>query len=179
VSDRSGQARAFMAMTPILPAEEPALRTYLEGLPQRGSPFAKLERTHFARWVILTDFVNDPSQPREDHLSSPYLVFTSNFDGPEGSYLDELCERLAPEAKEIWGRCAGCPASASGPELKEYLLAHRVKSGFFVAAYNDATVASVKASLELRERMLDLGVRSQGMEPAELQRAFRDEIGAP
>lgn len=177
MSDRSGQARAFMAMTPILPGEEPGLRAYLEALPQRDSPFARLERTHFARWVVLTHFVNDPSQPKQDNLSSPYLVFTSNFDEPEDSYLDELCERLAPEAKEIWGRCAGCPASASGPELKRYLLEHRLETGFFVAAYNDATVAKVKASLELRERMIDLAVRSQGMPPAELQQAFHDEIG--
>jgi hypothetical protein len=178
VSDRSGQASAFMAMTPILPGEEAELRAYLEGLPQSGSPFAKLERTHFARWVILADFVNDPSQPKEDNLSAPYLIFTSNFDGPADTYLDELCERLAPEAKEIWGRCAGCPESASGPALKEYLLQHRLKTGFFVAAYNEATVPTVKARLQLREKMIDLAVRSQRMEPAELQQAFRDEIGA-
>lgn len=179
MSDQSGQAGAFMAMTPILRGKEAELRAYLEGLPQRGSPFAKLQRTHFARWVILADFVNDPSQPEEDHLSTPYLIFTSNFDGPDGTYLDEVCERLELEAKEIWGRCAGCPPSASGSDLKEYLLQHRVKTGFFVAAYNQATVARVTASLELREKMIDLGVRSQGMEPVDLQQAFREEIGEP
>ena len=123
------------------------------------------------------DFVNDPSQPHEDNLSTPYLVFTSNFDGPAGSYLDELCVELAPEAKEIWGRCSGCPASAAGAPLKEYLLQHRVESGFFVAAYPNATVPRVKASLDLRERMIELAVRSEHLEPAELRRAFDEEIG--
>jgi hypothetical protein len=178
VSDTAGQASAFMAMTPIAPGEEPSLRAYLEQLPRPGSPLSKLGRTHFARWVILRDFVNDPSQPHEEHLSTPYLIFTSNFDGPIDSYLDELCDQLAAEAKEIWGRCSGCPSSAAGAELKEYLLQHRVKTGFFVAAYPHATVPKVKASLELRERMIDLAVRSQEMEPAELRSAFDAEIGA-
>ena len=168
-----------MAMTPILDGAEPELRAYLEALPRDPSPLAKLERTHFARWVILTGFVTGTGQPKADRLSAPYLIFTSNFDEPEDSYLDELCTRLAPEAKEIWGRCAGCPASASGQELKEYLLQHRVKTGFFVAAYNEATVAQVKASVALRQKMIDLAVRSQGMQPAELQRAFRETIGTP
>jgi hypothetical protein len=177
VSDTAGQASAFMAMTPIAPGEEPSLRAYLEALPQRDSPLSRLGRTHFARWVILMDFVNDPSQPHEDNLSTPYLVFTSNFDGPADTYLDELCVELAPEAQEIWGRCSGCPASAAGAALKEYLLEHRVESGFFVAAYPKATVTKVKASLDLRERMIELAVRSEHMEPAELRRAFDEEIG--
>jgi hypothetical protein len=178
VSDRSGQASAFMAMTPVAPGEEPALRAYLESLPQRDSPLARLERTHFARWVILGDFVDDPAQPHDDDLSTPYLIFTSNFDGPADSYLDELCERLAPEAREIWGRCRGCPDTAAGAELKRYLLEHRIKTGFFVAAYPDATATRVKTSLELRERMIDLAVRSQAMDPGELRAAFDAEIGA-
>jgi hypothetical protein len=178
VSDRSGQACALMVMTPIESGRQGELRAYLESLPQRGSPLERLGRTHFARWVIVEDFVNDPEQPHEDHLSRPHLIFTSNFDGPTDSYLDELCERLAPEAAEIWGRCAGCPAGAVGAELKRYLLDNRVHTGFFVAAYGQATVAKVKAALELRERMIDLAVRSQGMPPDDLKRAFDSEIGA-
>ncbi|MFL5820501.1 MAG: hypothetical protein ACJ76S_07455 [Solirubrobacteraceae bacterium] len=177
MSDTSGQACALTVMTPIESGKEAELRVYLEALPRRPSPLAKLERTHFARWVIVPDFVNDPAQPEEDHLSSPYLVFTSNFDGPTDSYLDELCDRLAPEAREIWGRCAGCPASAAGRELKEYLLQNRIETGYFVAAYPDASVAMVKRSLEVRERMIDLAVRAQSMTAAELQQAFARELG--
>jgi hypothetical protein len=177
VSDQSGQAVAFMALTPIRPGEEAPLRAYLEALKQDASPFAKLERTHFARWVILKDFVSDASQPHEDHLDFPYLVFTSNFDEPEDTYLDDLCTLLAAEAEQIWGRCAGCPSPAAGPALKQYLLRHRVKTGFFVAAYKDAPVAEVKASLALRETMIDLAVRSQSMTPQDLQAAFLAAVG--
>jgi len=98
VSNSSGQATAFMALTPIQPGEEAALRSFLGALRQDESPLARLGGTHFARWVILDDWVNDPSQPREDHLQSRYLIFTSNFDGPLDPYLDELCVKLAAEA---------------------------------------------------------------------------------
>lgn len=176
----AGKAYALTVMTPIVPGEEAALRSYLEGLRDRGSsPLAKLPRTHFGRWVILEDFVDDPKQPRKDHLSCQYLIFTSCFDHPLDSYLDELCERLGPEAREIWGRCIGCPEGAAGATLKAYLLHHQIDTGYFVAAYPEATVAEVKQGLELRERMIAFAVGSQALEPAELQQAFAEEFGSP
>jgi len=176
MSDRSGQATAFMALTPIRPGSEGELRSYLEALPQTGSPLARLAGTHFARWVILDDWVNDPSQPREDHLQSHYLIFTSNFDGPLDPYLDELCVKLAPEAREIWGRCIGYPPEATGPQLKAYLLHNKIDTGFFVAAYPHATVPQVKAALAARERLIAFAVRTQDMGPDELLRAFTEEF---
>jgi hypothetical protein len=177
VSNRSGQAYALMVMTPIVPGQEQALRAYLEGLSQRESPLAKLPRVHFGRWVILERFHDDESQPKREELSCQYLIFTSCSDGPLDTYLDELCERLAPEAREIWGRCVGCPEGAAGAELKRYLLHNQIDTGLFVAAYPEATVTDVKRSLEVRERMIDLAVRSQGMGPDDLQRAFQEELG--
>jgi hypothetical protein len=176
VSNRSGQATAFMALTPIRAGEEAPLRSYLESLPQDGSPLARLGGTHFARWVILDDWVNDQSQPREDHLESKYLIFTSNFDGPLEPYLDELCVKLAVQAREIWGRCIGCPPDATGPQLKAYLLHNQIDTGFFVAAYPHATVPQVKAALAAREQLIAFAVRTQGMGADDLWRAFGDEF---
>jgi hypothetical protein len=176
----SGQAYAFMAMTPVKPGEKDALAAYLRGLRDRGpSPLARLPRTHLGRFVIVEDFHNDPAwkQRREEHLDLPYLIFTSNFDGDLDSYLDELCERLAPEANEIWGRCVGCPDSAGGAGLKAYLQHNQIQTGMFFAAYADASVATVKRTLRQRERMIEFAVGSQGLEPAELQRRFVDEFG--
>jgi hypothetical protein len=172
----SGQAYALTVFTPIVPGSESELRTYLEGLRAHGSPLARLPRTHFGRWVVVEDFTSEREQPKEDHLPCPYLLFTSNFDGDLDSYLDELCERLAPEAKEIWGRCIGCPESAAGAELKAYLLHNRIPTGVFFAAYPNATVSKVKESLLLRERMIAFAIRAQGLEPAELLPAFTAEF---
>ncbi len=84
MSNVAGQATAFMAITPIHSGEEATLRRYLDALPQRGSPLERLNGTHFARWVILTDWVNDPGQGREDHLDSAYLIFTRSRMPPAG-----------------------------------------------------------------------------------------------
>ncbi len=171
----SGQAYAFMAMTPVKPGEQDALATYLRGLRARGpSPLAKLPRTHMGRFVIVHDFHNDPSwgQPHEEHLDLPYLIFTSNLDGDVDSYLDELCEKLAPEAKEIWGRCVGCPASAQGAELKAYLKHNQIDTGIFYAAYGHATVGTVKRCLRQRERTSEFAIAAQGLDPAALHEAF-------
>jgi hypothetical protein len=172
--DRAGQAIALTVMTPIRPGAQDELGEYLDGLHERGSPLAKLPRTHFARWVIVPSFVRDPAQPKDDPLGCRYLLFTSNLDGPLDSYLDELCERLVPEAEEIWGRCVGCPQPASGGALKAYLLHNRLRTGQFVAAYPNATVAAVRDGLDLRERVIAFAVHAQGMAPADLQRAFRE-----
>ncbi len=179
-ANRSGQAYAFMAMTPVKPGEHEALTDYLRGLRARGErPLSRLPRTHLGRFVIVPDFYTDPlwKQRHEEHLDLPYLIFTSNLDGDLDSYLDELCEELAPEAAEIWGRCVGCPAEASGPALKAYLLHNQINSGVFFAAYGHATVQTVKRCLRQRERMIDFAVTSQGMAPEALQQAFVQRFG--
>jgi hypothetical protein len=178
----SGQAYGFMAMTPIKPGEEQPLADYLRGLRDRGpSPLARVPRTHIGRWVIVPDFHHDPSwkQRREEHLDLHYLIFTSNLDGDLDSYLDELCEKIGPEAKEIWGRCVGCPESARGAELKRYLKHNQIDSGIFFAAYGQATVGKVKQVLREREKTIAFAIRAQTMSPDELHKAFLAEFGGP
>jgi len=174
----NGQAYGFQAMTPIEPGKEGVLRAYLEGLDADDSPLGKLAHTHMGRFVIIKDFYNDPSWgQKEEHLDLQYLIFTSNLDGDIDSYLDELCEVMAAEAREIWGRCVGCPESAKGAELKAYLKHNQIDCGFFYAAYGNATVPEVKAALKQRDQMIAFATRSQGLSPEALQEAFVAEFG--
>ena len=177
-SNRSGQAYALTVITPIVPGEEQALRDYLEGLPRdTGSPLAKLRGTHFGRWVILSELLDDgDAKPAPDDLGCQYLIFTSNFDGSLHAYLDELCERLAPEAREIWGRCIGCPERASGRSLRDYLEHNQIGCGFFYAAVNQSTVADIQAALAQRDKLIEFVARTQGMQAAALQRAFVNDF---
>jgi len=174
--DRSGQAGALTVLTPIAPGAEPALREYLEGLRAAPSPLTRVPRTHFGRWVIVSDLVPD-DEPGPDRLTGPYLLFTASFDGPLDTYLDELCDELAAEAQEIWGRCAAAPQPPAGAPLKAYLRAHHQTTGFFVAAYPDATVGQVRAALAQREDVIAFARAAQGMDPAHLQAAFLQRIG--
>lgn len=177
----SGQAYGFLALTPIKEGEVESLRAYLEAMPTSGdSPLARSGRTHMARFVIVTDFNNKPSykQRKEEHLAIPWLAFSSNADGGLDGYLDELCDALAGEAGEIWGRCVGCPDPARGAALKAYLKHNQIDCGFFYAAYGAAKVGEVRAALAQRDRLMAFATRSQGMAPADLQRAFVAEFGS-
>jgi hypothetical protein len=175
--NRSGQAYGFLAMTPIKPGEEDGLRAYLEGLRERGErPFERVPGTHMARFVIVDDFNNKPhyKQRKAEHLAIPTLIFSSNLDGDLDSYLDELATGMADHVAEIWGRCIGGPSDAKG--LKAYLEHNQIDCGFFYAAYGRAPVPKVKAALEQRDKLMAFATRTQGMEPAELQRAFVEEF---
>jgi hypothetical protein len=152
-------------MTPITPGVEEALRTYLEGFEERGSPFAKLSRTHFARWVIVP-------RRREDDLGCAYLLFSATFDGDLDSYLDELGTDMGDEAELIWGACIGAPHPARGAALKPYLLHNQIDTGLFFSAYPEATVQEVRTGLRDRDRTIAFALRAQAMAPEELHRAF-------
>jgi hypothetical protein len=172
-----GNQYALTVLTPILPGAEGELRTYLEGLSPQNSPLTRLRRTHFGRWVVVDDFVPDPSEPHPDELGCQYLLFSATLDGDVFSYLDELCEELVDEAEHIWGVCIGAPHPTLGPALKAYLLHNQIHTGLFFSAYPNATVTDVRHALEARNRAVAFAVEAQGMEPAALQQAFRAEFG--
>jgi hypothetical protein len=164
----SGQAYALTVMTPIERGREDELRAYLEAL-GRPSPLERLKRTHFGRWVIIPDYHAEAGQ-QPDSLGSPHLIFTACFDGDRDSYLDELCDKLAVEAEQIWGR--------TGAELKRHLVDNQLKTGFFFAAYGQAKVEEVQRAVEQRDRMIAFAVATQGASPEDLQGRFRGEFGA-
>ena len=131
-----------------------------------------------ARFVIVPDFNNKAhyKQRREEHLEIPTLIFSSNLDGDLDSYLDGLAAGMADHVAAIWGRCIGGPQDAKG--LKAYLKHNQIACGFFYAAYGQATVPKVKAALDQRERLMAFATRTQGMAPAELQKAFVEEFAS-
>jgi hypothetical protein len=178
-ADVSGQAFALTVLTPIADGQADALRGYLERLRDGGSrgPLARLPRTHFGRWVIVPGFVAD-GEREPDQLTTPQLLFTACFDGKLDSYLTELATELAAEADEIWGRCAGCPRPATGAALKAYLMAHRIKTGFFVAAYGKATVPEVRAALAQREQLIAFAREAQEMDDATRRSEFAARFGS-
>lgn len=177
-SNRSGQAWALTVLTPIAPGREQELRGYLEGLGAAGglSPLARVPRTHFARWVIVPDFVNDAAQPAQDSLGCQYLLFTANVDGSFDGYLDGLCSQIVPEVARIWGCCIGYPQPDTVTALKAYLRHNRIDTGFFFSAYPDASVAEVLHSLDVRERMIAFAAGAQHLPALSVRDAFVKEF---
>jgi hypothetical protein len=177
-SNVAGQMYALTVFTPIVPDRLQELRDYLAGLPREPSPLGRLGAAHFARWVVVPDFISDPSQPRKDHLPTPYLLFSATLDGQLDAFLDDLCQQLAEEVQAIWGCCEGAPTPASGPALRDYLKHNQIDTGLFFAAYPDATVQQVRSALDARAKTIALAVRTQGMRPEQLRRAFLEEFGS-
>jgi hypothetical protein len=178
MSNRSGQAYALMVWTPIRDGEAQPLREYLAKLPTgENSPLARLGTTHFARWLVLPDLVYQGPPQEPDHLQSPYLLFTSNFDGELEPYLTALGHHLGDEADQIWGRCVGYPGSNDRDAFAAYLRRNQIDSTFFYSAYPDATVAAVRDALHRRERVIQFAISSQGLPPAQLRAAYDEYFG--
>jgi len=174
--DTSGQAGALTLLVPIRQGHESALAADLDALPGReGSPLARVRGTHFARFVVLDQPVYEGGgQKVRDTWTASRLLFTSNFDGPADRYLEALRTGLADEGDRLLGHCAGYPGSAAAEPWRSWVLAHRIGSSLFFAAYGDQTVAEVHANLELRARLIAFALDAQGLAPAELRSRFQE-----
>ena len=171
-----GQMYALTVLTPVDPSGVDHIQRVLAGLPRRPSPFARIRSVHFARWVIMLDFVNDPSQPATQHFPAPYLLLSATFDGPLDAFLADLTTHLPEETKAIYRNCIGAPEPPQGAPLHEYLRHNQVDTGLFFSAYPEATVETVTDALNVRQRVIDFGIAAQGMSPEDLLDAFRREF---
>lgn len=171
---RAGQAFALSVLTPVLPGREQALRTLLEGLPHGpDSPLAAVPGTHFARWVLVPQLVQQGPPMQPDLLRGTHLLFTSNLDGEPGPYLHALATRVPDVADAVWGHCLGYPGSADPAAFVAWVEHHRLPTAFFVSGYPDAPLPRVLAALSLRDRVTRFAVDAQGLPPDELLAAFR------
>lgn len=177
MSNRSGQAYALMVMTPVRGGEEAALRGDLAALPPGAqSPLGRLGTTHFARWLVLSQLVEQGQSYERDTLGSTYLIFTSNFDGELDDYVDGLLEHLGEELDQIWGHCVGYPGRDDPEAFAAYLRHNTIETSLFFSAYPDATVARVLAALELRQRLTAFAIATQGLPPDELRAAYAQQM---
>ena len=168
--NRVGAAYSLTVVAPVVAGREAEAREAIEALP--ADFLAQLGNLHFSRIHIVSDLVfQGPQQRHRDHLRASQLVFTSTFDGELEPYL----EALRPVADTWWQYCAGYPGAA-GEEFVPWVLEHQLDSSLFASAHPDATVPGVLESLALRERIVDFAIEARALEPAELQRRFRDEF---
>jgi hypothetical protein len=176
--NRFGGAYALTVFTPILAGHEDAVQAVIEALPAGAEgPLARLDGLHFSRLQIFRELVHQgPAQRKRDRLQSSQLVFTSTFDGDLDPYLDAVCERLGAEADAWWEHCAGYPGTADPAAFKRYIRDHQADTSLFASAHPNATVAEVRESLELRERIVGFAAAAQGLDAAGLQAGFRERF---
>jgi hypothetical protein len=171
--NRVGSAYALTTFAPIIPGHEEELRAYIEGLPTGAeSPLARLDTLHLSRIQIFDHLVHQSERHDLDRLQSNYLVFTSSFDGDLDDYLDLICERIGAEADGWWSHCVGYPGTADRAAFKAWIKVHQRHTNLFASAYPTGTVANVRESLELRERLVDFATEAQGLDAAALKERF-------
>ena len=147
---------------------EQVLRTELASLPtalqsplsiQTGinSPFARNNRTHFARFSVLSDLPYNGREPTDailgsikgvnpiipqkiDHLSCPFLLFALDFDVRDGTdcerdqYLCELWKTMESELSAVFQYCVGFAGVASAQDFARYMASCQIET---TMSFND------------------------------------------
>jgi hypothetical protein len=163
----------FSVLIPVRPEEERMVLRHIHDVPLgAGSPFSRVEGTHYARIQLVE--LRGPDQ-RKVESQPRYLFFSAEHDGPTEDYVRRLCDRLHYEAHEIWEHCEGYPGTDPGA-LERYLLDHRVKPGYSVVAYPGVTVDEVRSSLALQDRMSEFVIRTRGFDGPALHQAWRQRF---
>ena len=145
-------AQALTALVPIIPGHRDALLRVLAAFRARieaggPTPLDDIGTVHFARWVVL------PGEP-----DAGTLLFTSNFDGPWDTYIEDFASRAAESFDAIFGHCEGWPERGvrDVAAFKEYVRRHEIAEQVYYRAYPAATVRQVRSALRLKAAMTTL-----------------------
>jgi hypothetical protein len=163
----------FAALVPLRDGHQEAMRGTLRSLAQgRGSPYARLAGTHFARLTLVAW----PDRRQQELPDVPFcLFFAAEFDRPTGDYLEALCTTLSDQADTIFGGCIGYPGSAAPAAFASWMLEHRVPAGFSIHGNPGATAEEVETSLDLRERIIAFALETRELEPVALRQRWADQ----
>ena len=170
----AGQAYALTVLSPIIPGHEDRLREYLAQL-NRGerSPLASLGATHFARLIVFEPPVHAGASDGPGSQRVSHLLFDSCLDGDRDEYLEAMRTGISADVDAIWAHCVAYPGSSDARAFAAYFHRHQMDASLFLAAYPVATVPEVRASLELRQRLIDFAVATQGLDAPALLAAYR------
>jgi hypothetical protein len=180
VPNVSGKAYGLTVLSPIRneasqpPSASTRVREFLAGL-QVGaaSPFACLTAHHFVRFAVIDDVFFESYPAKVDHLQTPYLLFTSDFNGDLDSYLRALVAQAPEVVQGIWGQCYGFPGTDDPARFAAYIRRCQITTTLYFADQADATVDQVLRALDVQARTIRFIEQTQGLAAAPLQEAFR------
>jgi hypothetical protein len=159
------------ALLPVIGGQEDAVRETLRQLPTgAGSPFARLQSTHFARLVLVPGFRD--RRDRELAGGPACLFFSAEFDIPVAGYLEALCTVMPEEADAIFDRCEGYPGIIVPPAFTRWMVERSVPAGFSLHGNAGPSAGDVADSLRLRDRIIAFAVDTRALDPDELKRRW-------
>ncbi|MCH8552106.1 MAG: hypothetical protein LAT62_09230 [Natronospirillum sp.] len=180
MSNRSGNARSLIALTPIREGVTEAgesyayrLRRLLQTLPlHTQSPFARVPDTYLARWFLLDDVRYQGGPAKEDHLENRYLALLVQFYGPTDRWLRNLWQQAHSTLEQLYCHAWGFADVRTAEDWQRYLERCRVPTGYFFNGSNDDPLLAQLKALYLRQMLTHFAIEHQGASDEALHQAF-------
>ncbi|WP_295442242.1 hypothetical protein [uncultured Thiodictyon sp.] len=122
---------------------------------------------------VVPDAVRRRILPKEDHLKSRYLVFSSNFHGgPAGDvdgYLRGMWNAISGQIKQVWGYCYGFDQVNDAASFVGYMKKCQLPATLFFVGANDEPLPEQLKALYLKQEFARFAVENQGLEAAVLR----------
>ncbi len=166
-----------------------------------NSPMALVPQTYLCRYFVLDDVYTESlpgasvfdtlvdllpyvpnalrrgALPKEEHLKSRYLVFTSNFHGgPKGDldgYLRGMWDAISDRIKEVWGYCYGFEQVDNADTFIAYMKKCQLTAELFFVGSNDDSLEEQLKALYLKQEFAKFAADNQGLDPTALRGNFQ------
>jgi hypothetical protein len=117
-------------------------------------PLLRLSFIHAAHWGLIDRLPASAGRRRSRRLPTPYIVFQSNFDGPTAEYAEAFAIEMPWRVRGLWGGAYGFPGPRPPNDFVDYVLDHAVENPcHYYCRYPGGTVRTIRAALELRDRL--------------------------
>ena len=166
----------------------------------QNSPMARVPQTYLARlfvlddvfteslpgasafdtwrdfWPTPTDGMRAASLPKQDHLKSKYIVFSSNLHGDPDAYLRGMWQAIENEVRDVWQHCYGFDAVKDADSFVAYMKQCRLDAALFFVGSNDDPLEEQLKALYLKQEFSRFALESQGLPTAELKKRYQEFI---
>lgn len=190
----NGNAYGLTTLCPIINNAENErsnavlLREILDCLPTgEHSPFAAVPDTYLCRLFVLDNVVYQgldvwkaiplPVPAAHDRLKSAYLVFISEFHGPElQPYLWAMWDSAQDAIRKIWQYCVGFNQVCDAGSFAKYIQRCQLETTFYFNGSNDESLAEQLKGLYLKQELAKFAFDHQNASPEQLQADFFDFV---
>jgi hypothetical protein len=167
---------SLTVLAPIADGRAEEVCAVVEALPSGAqSPFARVFGTHVARLTVVAALEDRKLDP--DPSTGSFLLFATDLEGDAAAHLERLRNGFGHEADRIWGHCAGYPGTRRARAFRDWMLAHRIPTGFSVVPYPRASVQEVRDALAARRRLVEFALRARAMDDDTLKSEWLREFG--
>ena len=126
--------------------------------------------------AIFSDKARLNALPKEDHLKSKYLVFSTNFHGDLDTYLRGMWNSASEAIGPIWEYCYAFEQVRDADGFVAYMKKCQLTAALFFCGSNDEPLEEQLKGLYLKQELTKFALRTQGMPAAQLQQEYKQFI---